>query len=119
MDPVLIYNSKDYMESEMIKAMLKDNGIACIVTVQNNSVYPVAYHGYSPNGAGIYVNPQEAERAVELIQEVVGSKDEQATEEEEGSINKIRLRRRVVSCVILVFAAATALVGIVATILGM
>ena len=72
-----IYNAENIIEAEMLVEMLKENGIAAFTQEPSSSVAAYGVAGFGVYGVDIWT---EAEKAVQIIEEIEKSLDTENAE---------------------------------------
>ena len=73
MRPVKVYSAADKVEAGMLMNLLEGNGIPSFKQGPGIGGFMEIKYGFSIYGQDIYVDEQDAERAMELIQEVMSN----------------------------------------------
>lgn len=97
MRPVKIYSAADKVEAGILMNLLEGNGISSFKQGTGSGGFMEIEYGFSIYGQDIYVDEQDAERAMELIQEVMRNvevPDEIEEEAEEEEKAEIQYRKR-------------------------
>ena len=74
-----IYNAENIIEAEMLE-MLKENGIAAFTQEPSSSVAAYGVAGFGVYGVDIWTEADEAEKAVQIIEEIEKSLDTENAE---------------------------------------
>lgn len=83
MKPVKVYSANNKVEAGMLMNLLEGNGIQSFKQGPGSGGYMEIKYGFSIYGQDIYVDENDAERAKELIMEVLTPVEEETEEEEE------------------------------------
>lgn len=75
-----IYNAENIIEAEMLVEMLKENGIAEFTQEPSSSVAAYGVAGFGVYGVDIWTEADEAEKAVQIIEEIEKSLDTENAE---------------------------------------
>ena len=75
-----IYNAENIIEAEMLVEMLKENGIAAFTQEPSSSVAAYGVAGFGVYGVDIWAEADEAEKAVQIIEEIEKSLDTENAE---------------------------------------
>ena len=75
-----IYNAENIIEAEMLVEMLKENGIAAFTQEPSSSVAAYGVGGFGVYGVDIWAEADEAEKAVQIIEEIEKSLDTENAE---------------------------------------
>lgn len=97
-DFVNIYSAKDFVEAELLVEALKNNHITAYRSGNGVGGYMDIYAGNSIYGENIMADRKKAERAKEIIQDIVSEKQEAGAEE--SSIIGYSKRQIVISRII-------------------
>ena len=75
-----ICNAENIIEAEMLVEMLKENGIAAFTQEPSSSVAAYGVAGFGVYGVDIWAEADEAEKAVQIIEEIEKSLDTENAE---------------------------------------
>jgi hypothetical protein len=81
MKPVKVYSANNKVEAGMLMNLLEGNGIQSFKQGPGSGGYMEIKYGFSIYGQDIYVDENDAERARELIMEVLTPVEEETEEE--------------------------------------
>ena len=75
-----MYNAENIIEAEMLVEMLKENGIAAFTQEPSSSVAAYGVAVFGVYGVDIWTEADEAEKAVQIIEEIEKSLDTENAE---------------------------------------
>lgn len=88
MDPVKLTSVADHIQGDMMEELLQGNGISVYRKALESGGVMRAYMGYSIYGEELYVDRDDYERALEIVELLEAEEEEDTWAEEDWSVDE-------------------------------